>query len=88
MKKTRFTEKQILQALQELEAGISVTETSRKYGVSNATIYNWRSKYAGMTESDLRKLRSLEEENYRLKRMYADLCIDHEILKDVIAKKL
>lgn len=88
MKKSRFTEKQILQVLQELETGISAIEISRKYGVSNATIYNWRSKYAGMTESDLRKLRQLEEENHRLKRMYAELCIDHEILKDVVAKKL
>jgi putative transposase len=88
MKKTRFTEKQILQVLQELELGLSVMEVGRKHGVSNATIYNWRSKYAGMTESDLRKLRKLEEENHRLKRMYADLCIDHEILKDVVAKKL
>lgn len=88
MKKSRFTEKQILQVLQELETGISAIEISRKYGISNATIYNWRAKYAGMAESDLRKLRKLEEENHRLKRMYADLCIDHEILKDVIAKKL
>ncbi len=88
MKKTRFTEKQILQVLQEFETGISAIEISRKHGISNATIYNWRSKYAGMTESDLRKLRQLEEENNRLKRMYAELCIDHEILKDVIAKKL
>lgn len=88
MKKSRFTEKQILQVLQELETGISAIEISRKYGVSNATIYNWRTKYAGMTESDLRKLRQLEEENHRLKRMYAELCIDHEILKDVVAKKL
>lgn len=88
MKRTRFTEKQILLVLQEIEMGLSVMEVSRKHGVSNATIYNWRLKYAGMTESDLRKLRSLEEENRRLKRMYADLCIDHEILKDVVAKKL
>lgn len=88
MKKSRFTEKQILQVLQELEMGISAIEVSRKYGVSNATIYNWRTKYAGMTESDLRKMHSLEQENNRLKRMYADLCIDHEILKDVVAKKL
>lgn len=88
MKKSRFTEKQIFQVLRELEAGIPAAELSRKNGVSNATIYNWRSKYGGMTESELKRLRQLQEENHRLKRMYADLSIDHEILKDVIAKKL
>lgn len=88
MKKSRFTEKQILAVLREFESGLSVAELTRKYGVSNATIYNWRAKYAGMTESDLKRLKQLEEENQRLKRMYANLCIDNEILKDVVAKKL
>ncbi len=88
MKKSRFTEKQILQVLQDVEAGISVPEVGRKHGISNASIYNWRTKYAGMTESELKKLRRLEEENHRLKRMYAELSMDHEILKDVVAKKL
>lgn len=88
MKKSRFTEHQVLQAVRELEAGISVSELGRKLGVSNATIYNWRAKYGGMTESDLRRLRQLEEENRRLKHMYADLSMDHAILKDVIEKKL
>jgi len=88
MKKSRFTEKQILAVLREFESGLSVVELTRKYGVSNATIYNWRAKYAGMTESDLKRLKQLEEENQRLKRMYANLCIDNEILKDVVAKKL
>lgn len=88
MKKTRFTEKQILQVLRELEGGVSVADLSRKYGISSSTIYNWRTKYAGMTESELKRLRHLEEENHRLKRMYAELSIDHEILKDVVAKKL
>lgn len=88
MKKSRFTEKQILTALKEFEAGVPATELTRKYGISNATIYNWRAKYGGMVESDLKKLRQLEEENRRLKRMYADLSMDHEILKDVLAKKL
>jgi putative transposase len=88
MKRTRFTENQILLILKELESGISVIDLSRKHGVSNATLYNWRSKYAGMTESELKRLRQLEEENKRLKRMYADLSIDHAILKDVVAKKL
>lgn len=88
MKKTRFTESQILQILKEVESGISVIDLSRKHGISTATIYGWRSRYAGMTESDLRKLRQLEEENRRLKHMYTQLSIDHEILKDVVAKKL
>lgn len=88
MKKSRFTEHQILQAVRELEAGIAAAEISRKLGVSNATIYNWRAKYGGMTESDLKRLRQLEEENRRLKRMYADLSMDHAILKDVLEKKL
>ena len=88
MKKSRFTEHQILQAVRELEAGIATAEISRKLGISNATIYNWRAKYGGMTASDLRRLRQLEEENRRLKRMYADLSMDHAILKDVLEKKL
>lgn len=88
MKKSRFTENKILQVLKELEGGIPVADLSRKHGISSATIYNWRTKYSGMTESDLRRLRQLEEENRRLKHMYAELSIDHEILKDVIAKKL
>ena len=88
MKKSRFTEHQIFGVLKEFESGIPVTELTRKYGISNATIYNWRAKYGGMTESDLKQLRHLEEENRRLKRMYADLSIDHAILKDVIEKKL
>ena len=88
MKQSRFTEKQIMSVLKEQEAGVSVEELSRKHGISSATIYNWRTKFGGMTESELRRLRQLEEENCRLKRMYAELSIDHEILKDVIAKKL
>ena len=88
MKKTRFTERQILSVLQEMEAGISVTDLTRKHGVSSATIYNWRAKFGGMTESELKKLRQLEQENRRLKHMYSELSIDHAILKDVISKKL
>ena len=87
MKKTRFTENQILGALKEVESGISVAEVSRKHGVSDVTIYSWRSKYGGMTDSELKRLRHLEDENHRLKRMYADLSLDHEILKDIVAKK-
>lgn len=88
MKKTRFSESQIIAILKELEAGISVIELGRKYGVSTATIYSWRTKFSGMTESDLKRLRQLEEENTRLKHMYAELSIDHRILKDIVEKKL
>ena len=88
MKKSRFTEHQVLQVIRELEAGMPVIELSRKLGVSNATIYNWRAKYGGMTESELRRLRKLEDENHRLKRMYAEISMDNEIIKDVVAKKL
>ena len=88
MKKSRFTEHQVLQAVKELEAGIPATEICRKLAISSTTIYNWRAKYGGMTESELKRLRQLEHENHRLKRMYAELSIDHAILKDVIEKKL
>jgi len=88
MKKTRFTETQIIAVLNELEAGVSVVDLGRKHGVSDATIYNWRAKFGGMIESDLRRLRHLEEENKRLKHMYAELSIDHRILKDIVEKKL
>jgi putative transposase len=88
MKKSRFTENQIVGILKELEAGMPVIELSRKHGVSDATIYNWRTKFGGMAESDLRRLKQLEEENRRLKHMYAELSIDHRILKDIVEKKL
>ena len=88
MKKNRFTENQILQILRELNGGVAAVDLCRKHGIGNSTIYAWKAKYAGMSESDLRRLRELEEENRRLKRMYADLSLDHTILKDVIAKKL
>jgi len=88
MKKTRFTENQIMGILSELEAGMSVKELGRKHGVSDATIYNWRTKFDGMTENELKRLRQLEEENRRLKHMYAELSIDHRILKDIVEKKL
>lgn len=88
MKKTRFTENQILGILKEQEAGVPVAELSRKYGISDATIYNWRTKFGGLEESELKRLKQLEEENRRLKHMYAELSIDHRILKDIIEKKL
>jgi putative transposase len=88
MKKTKFTEVQIISILNELASGIPVAELSRKHGVSDVTIYTWRTKFGGMSESDLKKLRHLEEENRRLKHMYAELSIDHRILKDIVEKKL
>jgi putative transposase len=88
MKRSKFSEKKILQILSEFDAGISVEDTCRKHGMSVSTLYNWRNKYAGMSEIDLKRLRDLEQENSRLKRMYAELSLDNQILKDVVAKKL
>jgi putative transposase len=87
MKKTRFTETQIVSILKQQEAGRTTKELCREQGISKATFYNWKSKYGGMEASDVRKLKDLEEENARLKRMYAELSLDHSILKDVITKK-
>ena len=88
MKKTRYTESQIIKVLNEVEGGRMVKDVCREYGISDATYYNWKSKYGGMTASDVKKLKELADENRRLKRMYADLSLQHEALKDVIEKKL
>lgn len=88
MKKSRFTETQIISILKQQEAGMKVKDICREHGVSQATFYNWKSKYGGMEASDIKRLRELEEENARLKRMYADLSLDHQILKDILEKKL
>ena len=88
MKKSRFTESQIVAALKEGEAGVPVAELCRKHGISAATYYNWKSKYSGVQVSDLQRLRELEAENAKLKRMYAELALDNAALKDLIAKKL
>lgn len=87
MKKNKFSETQILDALKKHEAGVKVSDICREIGISEATFYNWRSKYGGMSASDIKRLKELEEENTRLKRMYADLSLDHQILKDVVSKK-
>ena len=79
---------QIVKILKEVESGEFVKDVCREYGISDATYYNWKSKYGGMTASDVKKLKELEDENRRLKRMYADLSLQHEALKDVIEKKL
>ena len=87
MKKKRFNETQILGILKEYEAGLSATDLSRKHGIGESTIYAWNSKYAGMEVSELKRLRQLEDENNRLKKMYATLSMDHELLKEVLEKK-
>ena len=87
MRKTRFTESQIIRILKEVEGGRMVKEVCREYGISDATYYNWKSKYGGMEASDMKKLKELEDENRRLKRLYANLSLEHDALKDVIAKK-
>lgn len=87
MRKNRFKETQIIRILKEVEGGRMVKEVCREYGISDATYYNWKSKYGGMEASDMRKLKELEDENRRLKRLYANLSLEHDALKDVIAKK-
>ncbi len=86
MKARQYTEEQIIAVLKEGEAGASVTDLCRKYGMSDATYYNWKSKYSGMTVSDLKKLKALEEENRRLKQIVADQALDIRALKDLLSK--
>jgi putative transposase len=88
MKKTKFTEEQIAFALKQAETGTSVHEVIRKMGISEQTFYNWKKKYGGLGPSELRRLKQLEEENHRLKRMVADLSLDKQMLQDVLSKKL
>ncbi len=88
MKKTRHSESQIIRIIKEVESGRRVKEVCREYGISDATYYNWKSKYGGMEASDIRRLKELEDENRRLKQMFANLSLEHIALKDVIEKKL
>ena len=87
MRKSKYSESQIAAILQEAEAGLPVAEVARKHGISAATFYQWRSKYGGMSVSDMQRLRELEQENARLKRMFADLSLDHAVLKEALTKK-
>ena len=86
MKKSKFTKEQIAFALRQAESGTTVAEVCRKMGVSEATFYNWKKKYGGLGVSELRRLKQLEEENARLKRMVADLSLDKQVLQEVIQK--
>jgi len=88
MKKSNFSETQIVKAIREHEGGRKAEDICRELGISSAAFYKWRQKYGGMEASDLKKLKELEEENTRLKRMYANLSLVHEALKDAVAKKV
>ena len=87
MKRSRFSEEQIIGILKEHEAGVPVADLCRKHGVSNASLYNWKAKYGGMDVSEARKLKALEDENARLKKLLADSMLDNAALKDLIGKK-
>ncbi|GDM44458.1 transposase [Escherichia coli] len=88
MRKARFTEHQIIAVTKSVEAGRTVKDVCREAGISEATYYNWKSRYGGMEASDIKKIKDLEDENRRLKQMFADLSLENRELKDVIEKKL
>ena len=87
MKRSRFTEEQIISILREQEGGVATAEVCRRHGVSSATFYKWKAKFGGMDVSDARRLKTLEGENTRLKRMLADAMLDNAALKDLLGKK-
>lgn len=88
MKKQQFSETQIVSILKQYEGGREALDLCREYGISKATLYNWRKKYSGMESSHVRELKSLQDENRRLKQMYAELMLDHQLAKAIIEKKL
>ena len=88
MKKSRFSEQQIAFVLRQAEEGTAIAEVCRKAGISEASFYNWRKKYGGLMPSEMKRLKQLEEENQRLKKLVADLSLDKEMLQDVIRRKI
>ncbi|MBR0313935.1 MAG: transposase [Bacteroidales bacterium] len=88
MRKSRFTENEMVRAVKQFENGMSSDAICRELGISRMTLYKWKSKYSGMDVSQVKRLKELEEENRKLKHMYADLALDNQILKEVIEKKL
>ncbi len=88
MKRTRFTEHQIIGILKQQDSGMKVADICREHGISDASFYNWKAKFGGMDASQLKRLKELEEENSRLKKMYADLSLIHHAFKDAVEKKL
>lgn len=87
MKRSKFSETQVLKILKEVETGRKIGEVCRAYGIAESTYFSWKAKYAGMTAAEIKRLRELEEENRQLKRMYADLSLENRALKDLIEKK-
>ena len=87
MKANRFSESQIVAILKQQQNGQTVVQIAREHGISEATFYNWRQKYGGMEASELKRLKDLEDENRRLKKMYAELSLDHEVIKEALKKK-
>ena len=87
MKRSRFTEEQIIAILREQEAGAATTDVCRKHGISSATFYKWKAKFGGLDVSDARRLKALEDENARLKKLLADAMLDNAMLKEVASKK-
>lgn len=87
MKKVRFTETQIISILKQQEAGISVKDLAREHGISEATFYNWKAKYGGMEANEVKRMKDLEEENNRLKRIVANLTLENDAIKNVLEKK-
>ena len=88
MRKSRYSESQIVAILKQGEAGVGVAELIRKHGISRATYFNWRSKYGGVSVNELKRMKELEAENAKLKRMYAELALENAAIKDVLSRKL